>query len=180
MRNPALHGPHGRRLRAEQTLRTSWYAVVPDGSALARRVSDTLAQLDLSGAHVGLVPESTLDNHVLEAWQLAMRTTRQRGALRLVLVGTGPVGGEPGAQPPNRAVMLYRHNGEPVFTQDKHHGYAMTFADLNGWHVRFDPYTLPGKICHEWMREGLGLPSLSTIPSGWRCSCARTCVGPTT
>lgn len=149
-----MMGPDGVEFRLQLRGGESWYAVVPNGGTLADRASAALTALDSSGAHIGVVPESTLDDRVLKAWQAAMRQSDPTAHLRLVLVGTGPVDGEPGTQAPNRAVMINRRNGMRVFDEDKRHGYAMEFDDLKPWAVGFDLDSLPGTVCHEWMREG--------------------------
>ena len=106
-----------------------YYSVRPNNSALTPHIRRALDQLDASGAVLALLPEASLDDHLLDRWLEALRRKPRPGNSRLtwLLVGTGPVtshGGQVlGDRPPNRAVLLHRC-GELLLTHDKQHGFS--------------------------------------------------------
>lgn len=124
------------------------YSVWPSAALdRSQRVEEGLKALDTSGATLGLVPESTLDEATLDAWMSKCRETARgySGPLRWILVGTGFLGVDvrasrllpgglpqeplPGAEQQgktNKAVILDRSTGEPVLTQDKNPGFTLT------------------------------------------------------
>jgi predicted amidohydrolase len=120
--------------------RGSYYTARPASDELIQHVPTALAALDASGAQLAVLPEAALDDRLLHAWQEACRRCpSSSGDLRLLLVGTGPVTVRPeeclladefsdqelGVLPHNRAVLLERATGEPLFAQDKQRGFAM-------------------------------------------------------
>ncbi len=104
--------------------------------ALERRAGRGMAAFRGSGARIALVPEATLNDNILAAWQAACSP----GGPDWVLVGTGNVTGpHPGASAPtpgvltasgtalgpNRAVLLDGRTGTVIAVQDKRHGFTI-------------------------------------------------------
>jgi predicted amidohydrolase len=139
----------------------SHYTVAPNSALLAQYVPRALAELDASGAVLALLPEASLDDHLLEAWQVALRATPGEGALTWLLAGTGPVRKQgPAAhaqRPPNRAVLLHR-NGEVLLTQDKQRGFTITTE--NQQHKYGVPYA--GSARAEYITQGTRLSVLES------------------
>ncbi|MGB0097746.1 MAG: hypothetical protein WBP81_35065, partial [Solirubrobacteraceae bacterium] len=111
------------------------YRIRPRRASLSGRVRAALRGLDASGAVVGVLPEATLSNELLDLWISAIRTEERPEGSRLdwVLAGTGPVGD---AEPPhNRAVMLERTTGQKVFEYDKEFDFTLTPDTLEKWNL---------------------------------------------
>jgi predicted amidohydrolase len=114
------------------------YRVGPDAGKLGQRVVTLLRRLDESGATIGVLPEATLDDEVLAAWQDALSRTSapSDSRLRWIVCGTGPVGKSGGPSPVNRAVVLDRDDPrDPVWVQDKRFRYTMEPPQLSEWHL---------------------------------------------
>lgn len=118
------------------TARAPRYRVGPDAGKLIPRVASLLYALDDSGAAIGFLPEATLDDDVLAAWQHAIRATPapSDSRLRWIVCGTGPVGASGSRSPANRAVVLDRDEPQdPVWIQDKRFRYTMEPSQLSEW-----------------------------------------------
>jgi hypothetical protein len=121
----------------------SMYRLMPaESSSLCDRISNVIRKLDDQGAGIGMVPEGTLTNKLLEHWeQEAARTAVQGGSLRWILVGSGPLGeGDP---PPNRAVLLDRLTGHQIMSQDKRAGFSIEARQIKEWKIPNPPLSVP-------------------------------------
>ena len=132
---------------------SGWYAIhVADDDELLweSRVTRALVQLDSAGVHVGVLPELVLTDRLLRVWQTAVRRipAPDNSKLTWLLVGSGPLGG--GKQPPNQAVMVDRHTGDVVFTQNKLHPFTLGDNHIRKWQLSG---LGPGPL-GEWMAEG--------------------------
>ncbi|GAA0512092.1 hypothetical protein Ade02nite_44170 [Paractinoplanes deccanensis] len=97
-----------------------------------------LANLDRSGAHIGLLPELALTDDLLAGWRELLHAHRRPPESRLqwLLVGTGPLtGGSAQDPPPNRAVLLHRDSGEEVWYQDKCEPFTLTQRQIEDWQL---------------------------------------------
>lgn len=113
------------------------YRIRPRFEPLRKRVEDVLRKLDESGALIGLLPEATLSDELLEEWKAALKRRRRvQTRLRWLVVGTGPIGD---ADPPyNRAIVLDRRNGQVVLENDKHADFELTAHQVKVWGLQ--PY----------------------------------------
>lgn len=114
------------------------YRLAPRTDVVEARVQSVLEELDDSGAMIGLLPEATLDDRLVEVWQSVLASTERPADSRLCMVvcGTGPVGAQKGASPPNRAVVLDRvAPHEPLWIQDKRFGFTMDPNQLTDWQL---------------------------------------------
>lgn len=148
-----------------------WYQVSPR-SALGAEVPRLLKELDTSGAHIAVLPESTLSDEILEAWRVAILDRRRpkKSKLRWILAGSGPValGDDDGPdQQANRAVLLSRDSGEVMLTHDKISPFTILPEDLDRFNLHKDfGKDLPGRPLHEWMAEGSATNILSSQIGG--------------
>jgi predicted amidohydrolase len=110
------------------------YEIAPAGPGPGGRIASIIDQLDASGAHIGLMPELTLNPGLLENWQRALASTPPPpgSRLRLVMVGTGPFEPRPDRRHANRAFLLGR-DGEIVFCQDKRHPFTLDADTVRTW-----------------------------------------------
>lgn len=103
------------------------YTVVPSSDDLIDRVGSALEAIVHTDAHVVVLPEASLDDRLLHAWQ-GLLAGRDPDHLHWIMAGTGPVGSETGSAPnsrqPNRAVVL-NQLGDIVFSQDKRFGFTL-------------------------------------------------------
>ncbi|MFC4911300.1 hypothetical protein [Actinomadura gamaensis] len=109
------------------------YRLRPSGSASVRaRIRTIVRRLDEAGARIAVLPEATLTDGLLDAWKEAAFDTASRdGSLRLLLVGSGPVGG--GDPPPNRAVLIDRWTGTELLVQDKMSPFVLGTQQMRDW-----------------------------------------------
>jgi predicted amidohydrolase len=118
------------------------------------RSRQALANLDSSGAHVGVLPELSLTDGLLTHWQHLLRHTARprRSKLQWILVGTGLLSdGHENRRPrPNRAALLHRRTGAIILQQDKCEGFSMSDTQMRLWQL----HTLRPGPRAEWMREG--------------------------
>jgi len=117
------------------------------------RSEHALANLDQSGAHIGILPELSLTDDLLAWWKdMLQRTPRPRvSRLQWILVGTGSLTARPGAGPqPNRATLLHRRTGELIFQQDKCEPFTLSADQIESWQLSA---LKPGPRA-EWMRDG--------------------------
>jgi predicted amidohydrolase len=126
------------------------------------RIAAILRRLDEQGAVLGVMPELTLNDHVVTLWRRAIVKTRAPVDSRLawILIGTGPLGeADP---PPNRAVVMCRRTGRVLLTQDKCH-----------------PFFMSGELIRDWGLEGLlgTEPANEDIARGERVTIAESAVG---
>jgi predicted amidohydrolase len=138
----------------------AWYAIRArtgnDGWAehWQQRIILTLANLDRSNAHIGVLPELALTDEMLAWWQnTLLRIPPPEGSrLEWILVGTGPITeSQSSEQQPNRAVLLHRATGEIILWQDKCEPFTLTDQHIKDWQL--GPYLTGGTLA-EWMREG--------------------------
>ncbi|HEX9993366.1 MAG TPA: hypothetical protein VGB14_10600 [Acidimicrobiales bacterium] len=117
------------------------YQVSP-GEALSDvgRVRALRDALDESGAVIGVLPESVLDDAGVDAWTtvLGEEEPPTGSPLRWILAGTGPTGGHHGERPPNRAVLFDRVSGKRLSEQDKRYGFQLQVTHLRDWQL--EPY----------------------------------------
>jgi hypothetical protein len=142
--------------------RGSWYSISlkqgagdPDWSRHWQRRSErALANLDASGAHIGVLPELSLTDELLAWWRDALRHTPRPPESRLqwILVGTGPLADGDGDgldRRPNRATLLHRRTGETILEQDKCEAFSLSDEQIVAWQLR---QLRPGPRA-EWMRR---------------------------
>ncbi|WP_344845586.1 hypothetical protein [Nonomuraea dietziae] len=110
----------------------SYYLVAPETGRLRSSIAEALDNLDDSGAYLGILSESCLNDDLLEEWKLQLQKKRRPPTSNLtwLMVGTGPVRAEGPAcyhrsRPPNRAVLLHRETGKVLLTQDKQYGFTL-------------------------------------------------------
>jgi predicted amidohydrolase len=123
-----------------------------------QRSEEALANLDLSGAHIGVLPELALDDKMLNWWQRTLRGTPRpsHSSLQWILVGTGPLQQNRAGRrakvepPPNRAVLLSRSLGQTIMWQDKVEPFSLDDAQIRKW--RLDPYLGAGPLT-EWKQD---------------------------
>ncbi len=96
---------------------------VRDSPALRKRVAQTLERIDQSGAHIAVLPESTLSSELLEIWVQAIRRPRPGSELRLLLPGTGNLAGT--SPPSNTAVLLDGQTGAEIMRVRKHNRFRL-------------------------------------------------------
>jgi predicted amidohydrolase len=109
-----------------------------DSASLRLRISSVIRRLDDSGAVIGVIPEGTLTDELLEYWKKeAVRTAAQDKPLRWLLVGTGPLGGDD--PPPNRAVLIHRQSGKEILSQDKLAAFVLSVEQASEWKVPGEP-----------------------------------------
>ncbi|HEY0641186.1 MAG TPA: hypothetical protein VGD67_26440 [Pseudonocardiaceae bacterium] len=135
-----------------------WYSIKArttcrgDIARWQQRISQVLANLDDSGAHIGVLPELALTDELLDRWQKHLLATPRTPASNLewVLVGTGPLTIDQDAeQSPNRAVLLHRDTGRTLMTQDKRSPFTMTDQQIHDWQLTA---LAPGPLT-EWMHD---------------------------
>jgi hypothetical protein len=124
------------------------YRIAPRAQVLRERVHEMLTALDESGAVIGVVPESTLSDDMLDEWRAAIQRRRQKTSLRWIVAGTGPVGD---ADPPNnRAVVLDRRSGKELVAQDKRHDFTLTTEQIRLWGL--EPHLGSGRAIEDITR----------------------------
>ncbi|MGK5558026.1 hypothetical protein ACSNOI_41110 [Actinomadura kijaniata] len=128
--------------RIERHHRLDVYRLGPVEHAVSgARIETVLRRLDEAGAQIAVMPEATLTDEIVERWkEAAFRTAgrdRSRHPLRLILLGSGPVGG--GDPPANRAVLIDRWTGEELLTQDKLSGFTLDARQLRMWRLSDRP-----------------------------------------
>jgi predicted amidohydrolase len=127
------------------------FSIGPSLAPVQMRIASVLRRLDEQGAAVGVMPELTLSDELLEGWRTAVlenppdRTSR----LKWLLVGTGPLGrAEP---PPNRGVLIDRRTGDVLLSQDKIYPFTLQEAQLREWGLE---RALGSRACTEYMTRG--------------------------
>jgi hypothetical protein len=113
------------------------YSIAPDTSRLQSFVADAIDVLDVSGCHIGLLPESVLDQTLLDAWRAGVIAKRKPvgSALHWILVGTGPIPRvtTDAAMPPNTAILISRLTGEVLLRQDKRRRFRISHDNVRDW-----------------------------------------------
>lgn len=152
-----------QRVSSPDGLPQDGYTVAPVSANLIGRIDPALAALATAEVHLGLIPESALDDTVLQGWQRVLGDHSQpTGSLQWLLAGTGPVTTvgvdvQPGTTKlPNRAVVL-TSDGDVVFTQDKRAGFTMSPEQIRRY--RLEPVLGANDTLAEHIRKG----SLLTI-----------------
>lgn len=102
---------------------------------LEERIRTVLRRMDDSGAMLGICPELSLSEPLLEAWRQAVLepSGRDAGALQWIFVGSGPFAGGEGTPPYNRGVVIHRRTGQVVFTQDKLFPFTLMPEQITEW-----------------------------------------------
>ncbi|MFD4475750.1 hypothetical protein ACFWPU_06500 [Streptomyces sp. NPDC058471] len=132
----------------------TFYKVSPRDERLCDRIDHVVKNLDDSGAEIGVMPEGSLSNGLMDHWATHLGTDPEGSRLRWVLLGTGPLGeGDPR---PNRAVMVDRSTGETILTHDKMHGFTMGKGQADRWR-------LPDRPRHEAAAEYLERGDIVTV-----------------
>jgi predicted amidohydrolase len=110
------------------------YRVAPNCTpSLIARCSDVLRAIDQTDAHIGLLPESSLSEELLEAWKSAMIAVPSPPAASLtwLLVGTGPT--DNSDPPRNRAVLFNRKTAKIILTYDKLFDFTLDDRQIRQW-----------------------------------------------
>jgi predicted amidohydrolase len=129
-----------------------------DSASLRHRISSVIRRLDDSGAVIGMIPEGTLTDGLLEYWKTeAVRSAAHGKPLRWLLVGSGPLGGDD--PPPNRAVLIDRQSGKEILSQDKLAAFVLTVKQASEWKVPGEPI---GRPVAEHIRRGSEIKVLET------------------
>jgi predicted amidohydrolase len=118
------------------------YRIAPSTAALRDRIGNVIGNLGRSGAMIGVMPESTLSNELLDHWKQLLGQLPEESGLQWLLVGTGPVGIEDvdsDAPPPNRAVLVDCLTGRKVLEQDKMAGFTMGQGQATRWRLPGEP-----------------------------------------
>ena len=125
------------------------YRIRPRPEALRERVERVLRALDASGAVVGLLPEATLSDELLQEWRAVLKQHRKVPTnLRWIVVGTGPVGD---VEPPyNRAIVLDRLTGQTLIEYDKQADFSLTASQVQTWALT--PYLGSGEAAEDITR----------------------------
>lgn len=120
----------------EIDIRGGEYSIWPKSEELAERVRDTLGVLDQSGAHLALLPEYVLDDHLVTVWRDAVEAARPpaESRLRWILIGSGPL--HHASVPPNRAMLLHRRTGAILAVQDKRFGFELVPDTITFWELQ--------------------------------------------
>jgi predicted amidohydrolase len=115
--------------------RGSFFSAQIDDATLKQRVGVVLRRLDESGAMLGVAPELSLSEDVLEAWRQAIKGNRRprHGALQWVFVGSGPLGGTDVQPPYNCGVMINRETGQEVHRQEKLFPFTLKPKQIEEW-----------------------------------------------
>jgi predicted amidohydrolase len=131
------------RLEVQERYKTLFFRIGPAGSqSLRKRISRVIRKLDDSDAAIGIIPESTLTDDLLNHWkEEAVRTATLDKPLRWLLVGTGPLGKN--NPPVNRAVLLDRWTGREILSQDKLTSFILTADQVRDWKLPGEPITEP-------------------------------------
>lgn len=145
------------------------YKIGPgDLQATQDRVDTVLDRMIAAEAKIGVMPELTLNEELLQVWRNALRRRRGRvGELQWLLVGTGDVSDAadtsrasdetPETAPLNAAVLLDAHSGEVLACQAKIHPFNITARVLRRWKLE---HLLGEKPVEEWMQPGRQLAVL--------------------
>ncbi|MEV4255402.1 hypothetical protein AB0J52_19795 [Spirillospora sp. NPDC049652] len=157
-RLPAVHDPHlcpdepvavgcapmlesfdEMRIEFDERDGRTVYRLAPAVSPQVRaRIRTILRRLDEAGARIAVLPEATLSDELLEAWKEAARDTARRDSpLRLLMLGTGPLGG--GDPAPNRAVLIDRWTGAELLVQDKLSPFVLDEQQMREWQLPGSP-----------------------------------------
>ncbi|MDN3353041.1 hypothetical protein [Actinomadura sp. DC4] len=135
------------------------YRLAPaDSQRLRERISAILRRLDESGARIGVMPEGTLSNGLLDYWRSeARRTATRKASLRWILIGSGPVGSDD--PPHNRAVLMDRRTGDIIMTQDKLRNFTLVEKQIVSWGI---PGAPKGRSAEEYIQQGAAVNVLES------------------
>lgn len=108
------------------------FSANPCEESLKPRVQEVLRRLDDSGAMLGVAPELSLSEPLLQAWRDAMTLPKPEGSrLRWVFVGSGPLGD---VDPPyNCGVFLDRDNRIDFYRQAKLFPFTLDARQISDW-----------------------------------------------
>ena len=105
----------------------------------AEDVLAALQMLDASGAHVGVLPESTLHLTAIELWAEACtsRPRPRRSNLTWILIGTAAIWDDDSATtaPRNQAVVISRRTGQVLLRHNKRRAFARTAHQVGDWRL---------------------------------------------
>ncbi|MFC5183034.1 carbon-nitrogen hydrolase family protein [Actinomadura harenae] len=119
---------------AERAARTVYRLDPADTADVRARIRAIVRRLDEAGARIAVLPEATLSDGLLEVWkEAAFDTARRDAPLRLLMLGSGPLGG--GDPPPNRAVLIDRWTGAELLVQDKLSPFVLGERQMRDWAV---------------------------------------------
>jgi hypothetical protein len=104
--------------------------VRPKKGRLDGRIDGVMRRLHDSEAHIAIMPELTLAQPLIEAWEKALRRSAPSSKLKWLVAGTGPVGRLPGADRFNRAVLLQRDAQAPRHYVDKCQRFRLTSTEI--------------------------------------------------
>jgi predicted amidohydrolase len=141
---PLIADPDELAWRVVERRGRRFYRIAPNGgTATEDRIESVIRGFDESNAVIGVAPELCLSPGLLERWRasLSQRPAAAESALRLVLVGTGPV--ESADPPSNTAVLLDAQTGEEVARQRKVFPFNLSADDIELWGLS---ERLPGPI----------------------------------
>jgi predicted amidohydrolase len=111
-----------------------FYSIHPaDLEPTRSRIENVVGAWQERDVSIGLAPELCLSPQLLERWRTALAGSEggTRGALRLVLAGSGNVGQ---AEPPvNEAILIDALTGEALVHQRKIHPFNFSPTDVHLW-----------------------------------------------
>jgi predicted amidohydrolase len=139
--------------RAEHLGRSCYRLRLEDPADSRRWITERLAELDDSGAQVGLLPEMALTPVLLQAW---IETLREQPplpgtSLRWIIIGSGPVDEAEQSPPHNRCVVLARAGGEVLWQQDKQYRFQLEPRLIERWGLVDH---LDSETREEWITAG--------------------------
>ncbi|WP_143650909.1 hypothetical protein [Streptomyces phaeoluteigriseus] len=142
-------------VRTDRPDGTDGYRLAPIAHPIRNRMQRVLRSLDESGAILAILPEGSLSEDLLKIWASELKRTagnarRDGSQLRWILAGTGPCASSD--PPPNRAVLLHRYTGQPVFQQDKINGFTLTDGQIHSWGLAGE---LGNGMAYEDIQHGL-------------------------
>ena len=131
---PLIREPDELAWHIEERAGLRFYRIHPaDQECTHARVEQVIAGWDEQDVAIGMTPELCLSPALLERWQAALagRAAAATSRLRLVLAGSGNVGGE--TPPANEAVLLDARTGAVLVRQRKVHPFNFSPDDLELW-----------------------------------------------
>jgi hypothetical protein len=148
---PIVADPDELLFESRSHPRGGFYRIRPrDLKVTAERIERVLDAMIAAEIRIGVAPELTLSDHLLEVWRDALRARRGRtGKLHWLMVGSGDVGTP---RPSNVAVLLDARSGQPLVEQPKVHPFNLDARTLRRWKLdgllgeqRLDEDLLPGR-----------------------------------
>jgi predicted amidohydrolase len=131
---PLIRDPEELRWEVSERGGLRFYRIRPaDLEPTQSRIEHVVSGWQEREVSVGIAPELCLSPRLLERWRaaLARGESDTRGALRLVLAGSGNI--EQAEPPVNEAVLLDALTGEALVHQRKIHPFNFSPADVDLW-----------------------------------------------